>query len=214
MRLLVVTAVDAERDAIAAALPSGASVSVIAGGVGPAAAAAGTSAALAPGGVDLVLSAGIGGGFAPLVPGDIAVASAIVFADLGAESGDGFIPVSELGFGGERYDVPARLAVELADVTGGHLGTVLTVATVTGSAGRAATLAGRFTDAVAEGMEGAGVAAAATRHGVAFGEVRAISNAVGPRDRGAWQIPTALAALARALAAIAGAQTTAGQSTS
>ncbi|HEV7205911.1 MAG TPA: futalosine hydrolase [Jatrophihabitans sp.] len=206
MRLLVVTAVDAERDAVVAGLPAGATVSVIAGGVGPAAAAASAAAALAGGGFDLALSAGIGGGFAPLVPGDIAVASAIVFADLGAESDGGFVPVSELGFGGERYDVPARLAVELTDRTGGHLGTVLTVATVTGSAERASALAGRFPDAVAEGMEGAGVAAAARLHDVAFGEVRAISNAVGPRDRAAWEIPAALAALARAVAAIVGAE--------
>ena len=46
-------------------------------------------------------------------------------------------------------------------------------------------------------MEGAGVAAAAARHGVPFAEVRAISNLVGPRDRAAWRIPEALAALAR-----------------
>ena len=40
------------------------------------------------------------------------------------------------------------------------------------------------------------------RAGVAFGEVRAISNLVGPRDRDAWDIPLALRALAGALAAI------------
>lgn len=214
MRLLIVTAVESERDAVSAALPSGAPVSVIAGGVGPAAAAASTSAALASGDVDVVLCAGIGGGFAPLVPGDIAVAAAIVFADLGAESDDGFLPVSDLGFGGERYDVAPKLAIELADRTGGHLGTVLTVATVTGSAARASTLAGRFPDATAEGMEGAGVAAAAALHCVAFGEVRAISNAVGPRDRAAWKIPEALAALAAAVAAIAAGESAEAGSTS
>lgn len=209
MRLLVITAVDAERDAVLGAIPSGAAVTVLAGGVGPAAAAASTSAALAGGGADLVLCAGIGGGFAPLAPGEVAVASSIVFADLGAESADGFVPVSELGFGGERYEVAPKLAVELADRTGGHLGTVLTVATATGTASRARVFAGRFPDAVAEGMEGAGVAAAARRHGVAFGEVRAISNAVGPRDRAAWRIPEALAALGTALAAIASGESSA-----
>lgn len=135
----------------------------------------------------------------PLAQGDIAVAAAIVFADLGAESPDGFLPVSELGFGTERYDVEAKLAVELADRTGGHLGTVLTVATVTGTAARASALADRFPDAVAEAMEGAGVAAAAARHGVPFGEIRAVSNPVGPRDRSAWQLPAAMAALGRAI---------------
>lgn len=218
--LLVVVAVEAERAAIAALLPdcatlgrvrrprvaqSGpeAGVDVIVGGVGPAAAAAATSAALARGAYDLVLSAGIGGGFAPLAPGAIAVASAIVFADLGAETAAGFVPISALGFGTDTYAVVPQLAIELADRTGGHLGTILTVATVTGSALTADRLTARIPDAVAEGMEGAGVAAAATVHGVRFGEIRAISNGVGPRDRDAWQVPAALAALARAVASVA-----------
>lgn len=203
MNILVVVSVEAERAAIAAQLPAGSGVELLVGGVGPAAAAAATSAALATApGTELVLCAGIGGGFAPLAVGDLAVASGIVFADLGAETADGFVPASELGFG-ERYDVAAKLGVELAERTGGHLGTILTVATVTGTAVTAARLAGRFPDAVAEGMEGAGVAAAASRHGVAFGELRAVSNAVGPRDRDSWQIPPALAVLGRAVAAVA-----------
>jgi futalosine hydrolase len=53
-------------------------------------------------------------------------------------------------------------------------------------------------------MEGAGVAAAAAVHGVPFGEIRAVSNLVGPRDRDAWQIPLALQSLGRAVAAITG----------
>lgn len=202
-RLLVVTAVEAERAAVADALPADSSdATLLVGGVGTASAAAATSAALASGGFDLVLAAGIGGGFAPLAPGEIAVASAVVFADLGAETADGFVPVSELGFGGERYDVDPQLAIELADVTGGRLGTVLTVATVTGTAATAANLIARHPDAVAEAMEGAGVAAAAVRHGVRFAELRAISNVVGPRDRDAWRIPDALAALGGAVSAV------------
>ncbi len=196
----MVCAVPAERAAIDAA---GAKADVLVAGVGPANSAAATSRALCAGRYDLVLCAGIGGGFVPLGPGDIAVASAIVFADLGAETPAGFVPVSELGFGHERYEIAAQLSVELADRTGGQLGTVLTVATVTGTAATAATLVGRYPDAVAEGMEGAGVAAAAQLCGVPFAEVRAISNLVGPRDRDAWQIPLALESLGRAVAAVA-----------
>ena len=199
MKLLVVCAVEAEREAIAA---SSRGVDVLVSGVGPAAAAAATSRELATAGYDLVLCAGIGGGFAPLAAGDVAVAGAIVFADLGAESPDGFLPVSELGFGNEAYAVDPSLAVQLAHRTGGHLGTVLTVATVTGTAASAATLVRRFPDAVAEGMEGAGVAAAAALHGVPAAEVRAVSNPVGPRDRAGWQITLALESLARAVAAV------------
>ena len=204
MRILVVTAVEAERAAVVTALPAGADVEVIAGGFGPASSAAATAYALADAPVEpeLVVSAGVGGGFAPLEPGDIAVAAGIVFADLGAETPDGFASAGQLGFGGDRYDVAPALAVQLVDRTRGHLGTVLTVATVTGSAARADALLERFPDAVAEGMEGAGVAAAAVRRGVPFAEIRAISNVVGPRDRGSWQLAEALAALGPAIANI------------
>jgi futalosine hydrolase len=192
VKTLVVTAVAAERDAIGAALPAVDDVSVVVGGVGPAAAAACTARSLDD--VDLVLCAGIGGGFAPLGPGDVAVAADIVFADLGADSPS--------GFGDEHHPVAPKLAVELVDRAGGHLGSVLTVATVTGTAARRDALQERFPDAVAEGMEGAGVATAAGAVGVPFGEIRAISNAVGPRDRDAWQVPLALASLGRAVAAV------------
>lgn len=197
----MVCAVEAERRCV---LDAGVRADVVVGGVGPAAAAAATSRALSDRAYDLVLCAGIGGGFASLGPGEVAVAAAIVFADLGAETADGFVPVSDLGFGSERYDVEPRLAVELADRTGGHLGTVLTVATATGTAGTAGALGRRFPDAVAEGMEGAGVAAAALLHGVPAAELRAISNPVGPRDRAVWEIPRALQSLGRAVAAVTG----------
>jgi futalosine hydrolase len=197
VNVLVVCAVEAER---AAVLGAGARAEVVIGGVGPAEAAAATAERLA--GVDLVLCAGIGGGFAPRVEGDVAVASSIVFADLGAETADGFVPVSALGFGADRYTVAPDLAVDLTDRAGGHLGTIVTVATVTGTAATADELGRRFPDAVAEGMEGAGVAAAAARRGVPFGEIRAISNRVGPRDRDAWQIPLALERLGKAVAAV------------
>ncbi|CAO0837173.1 Futalosine hydrolase OS=Streptomyces microflavus OX=1919 GN=mqnB PE=3 SV=1 [Streptomyces microflavus] len=79
---------------------------VLAGGAGPAAAAAAAAFALAsatgsaPGPYGLVVSAGIGGGFAPAAPlGSLVVASDIVAADLGAETPDGFLPVTALGFG-------------------------------------------------------------------------------------------------------------------
>ena len=211
--LLVVVAVEAERAAIVSAWAdrgehcdrfgpdvASAAPSVLVGGVGPAAAAAATSAALARQPYELVVSAGIGGGFPPLTLGDIAVAAEIAFADLGVLTETGFAP---LGFGTEHYQVAPRLAIELADATGGHLGSILTVATVTGTAATAAALIERHPDAVAEAMEGAGVAAAATLHGVAFGEIRAVSNLVGPRDRGSWRIPEALGSLGRAVTDLA-----------
>jgi futalosine hydrolase len=52
-------------------------------------------------------------------------------------------------------------------------------------------------------MEGFGVATAATQAGIGFAELRAISNPVGPRDRDAWRIGDALAALTTAASGLA-----------
>jgi futalosine hydrolase len=230
VRLLVVTAVAAERDAILAALTGAAGageltgspasvlggepvlvgggwrVHVVAGGAGPAEAAAATVDALrAVGDAELVISAGIAGGFAsaPSVGlGHVAVASSVAFADLGAQTAAGFESATELGFGRDRYDVDPAIAALLEARTHATVGQILTVASVTGTGARAAELRARHPDAVAEAMEGAGVAAGAARVGVPFAEVRAISNIVGPRDRAAWQIGPALDALGRAFVAL------------
>ena len=57
--------------------------------------------------------------------------------------------------------------------------------------------------AIAEAMEGYGAARAATDAGLPFAELRTISNTIGPRDRDAWRIPDALAALTKAARALA-----------
>ncbi|QNE75779.1 futalosine hydrolase [Streptomyces finlayi] len=221
MRVLVVTAVPVERDAVTRAFGDGpprphfvrgaeihraGGFDVLAGGAGPAAAAASAAFALAAAPVPyrLVVSAGIGGGFAPAAPvGSLVVASGIVAADLGAETAEGFVPVTGLGFGRDRYLPPRSLVREVVSATGAVSGKVLTVSTVTGSAARAAALLTAHPSAVAEAMEGFGVAEAAERFGVPVLELRAVSNAVGPRDRAAWRIGEALSVLTEAFGKIA-----------
>lgn len=176
-------------------------VTVLTAGVGPAAAASATAIALAAERHPLVLSAGIAGGFAPHAPiGAVVAADAIVAADLGAQTPEGFRDVAELGFGTTVHTPPPGAVALLAEATAAAVGPVLTVSTVTGSAARAAELTERHPDAVAEAMEGFGVAEAAARFGVPALELRTVSNAVGPRDRAAWRIGEALAALERAFA--------------
>ncbi|MGV9556722.1 futalosine hydrolase [Streptomyces sp. NPDC003522] len=225
VRVLVATAVPAERDAVARAFPeparevrlpgvpalhrAGAGRDLLAAGVGPALAAASTAtaltaAALAGTPYGLVVSAGIAGGFAPGAPlGSLVVADEITAADLGAETAEGFLPVTELGFGTVTHHPPADLVRQAANATGARTGTVLTVSTVTGTAARAAALRARHPRALAEAMEGFGVAEAAAAHGVPVLEVRAVSNPVGPRDRAAWRIGEALAALTTAFGKLA-----------
>ena len=81
----------------------------------------------------------------------------------------------------------ARLVTGRRVVTG----TVVTVATATGTEHRAATLTRRH-DPVGEAMEGYAVGVAATAYGVPAAEIRAVSNAVGRRDRSTWDVPAAL----------------------
>ncbi|MEV6115007.1 futalosine hydrolase [Streptomyces sp. NPDC052109] len=218
-RVLVATAVPVERDAVARAFPSAVSRTrlpgallcrtttgwdLLAAGVGPALAAAGTAGALTAAALegapyDLVVCAGIGGGFLPESPvGSLVVADAITVADLGAETADGFLPVTELGFGTVTHAPPESAVRAVSEATGARTGTILTVSTVTGTAARAAALRERHPGALAEGMEGFGVAEAAAAHGVPVLELRAVSNPVGPRDRAAWRIGDALTALTEA----------------
>lgn len=213
-RVLVVTAVAAERDAVERGLrclgrPSGPDITIAVIGVGPAAAAAGTARLLAlaelagqPYGV--VLCAGIAGGFAGRAAvGDLVVATASLAADLGAQDGENFHSLDELGFGATRAAVPAEVTSWLRSALPAALaGIILTVSSATGSSRRAAWLRSRYPEAVAEAMEGFGVATAAAGAGVAFGELRAVSNPVGPRDRATWRIPQALSALETAVATL------------
>ena len=211
-RILIITAVEAERAAFERGL-SGlpeelrAACSVSTGGVGAAAVAAATAAALtraqcegAP--YDVVVSAGIGGAFPKSARvGDVLVAERIIAADLGADSPEGFLSVEELGFGTAAYPALQLEQLKPESEAGSPLefelvrGDLLTVNTVTGTAERAAWLRERHPGAIGEAMEGYGVAAAAARFGLPVAEVRAVSNLVGPRDRSAWRIGEALAAL-------------------
>jgi futalosine hydrolase len=217
-RTLVVTAVEAERASVLAGLgPVGLSidpnapstrhsgVDVIAGGVGPAAAAAATAVTLAVAEVlgypyDRVISMGIGGALADRAAFvEIVVGTVSIAADLGAQSQDGFLSMTELGFGRNQIEANQVLVTDLIGSVGdAKFGAILTVATVTGRTERAAELAARHPSALIEAMEGYGVACAADVTHTPFAEVRTVSNAVGLRDRAAWRIPDALAALTKA----------------
>lgn len=200
-RVLIMTAVEAEREAVRRGIGTAPNIEVHLAGVGPASAAARTAALLAKASYDLVISAGIAGGFPGIANmGSIVVANTIIAADLGAETAEGFISVDKLGFGSSRA-VTERNWVERYVNTlnaAGHdaiAGDILTLSTVTGTAATAAELLEREPDAAAEAMEGFGVATAAREFGIAFQEIRTISNAIGPRDRSSWRLKEALTAL-------------------
>ncbi|MFG3553596.1 futalosine hydrolase [Micromonospora sp. NPDC047557] len=212
--LLVVTAVPAEADAVRAGLTD-ARVTVAPIGVGPAVAGAATARLLALAEAAgrpyrAVVSAGVAGGFTGRAAvGDTVLGTASIAADLGAESPDGFIGVDELGMppallgGGSVVPAdPGLLAALREALPSATTGPVLTVSTVTGTAASTDELRRRHPEAVAEAMEGYGVAVAAAQAGVPFVELRTISNPIGPRDRDAWRLREALTALTAAAPAL------------
>lgn len=206
--VLIMCAVAKEQEAVLQGLGEADGFDVRIAGVGPAAAAASTATYLAkmdrshP--YDLVISAGIGGGFPGIAGiGSIVIASQVLAADLGAESQEGFISVDKLGFGSSIVPVETTLSSRLfkriaAEGLSVHSGPVLTLSTVTGTLEMQLELSRRIPGAAAEAMEGYGVAIAASMHHLPFLEIRAISNPVGPRDREQWKIKDALQALTRA----------------
>ncbi|WP_421616986.1 futalosine hydrolase [Brevibacillus sp. TJ4] len=203
-RVLVVASVEAEREALLQGLAGDSRFEVVVGGVGPMAAAASTARHLAQEEYDLVVCAGICGGFAGVAEvGSLVVASEIICADLGAETAEGFLSLDELGFGSARVALDQTL---VSRVTAGMQqaglpvteAPVLTLSTVTGSAETAKELLARVPDAAAEAMEGYGVACAAQQQSLPVLEIRTVSNLIGPRDKSAWRIKEALQMLQRA----------------
>lgn len=203
-RILIMTAVDAERNAVLRGLghlPESLKPDILLAGVGPIAAAVNTAKALAAHPYELVISAGIGGGFPGIAGiGSLVVADQIIAADLGVETAEGFCRLEDLGFGLTQVPADLDLSCRLFErlrksALPAHQGPILTVSTASGTEKSAARLAARIPGAAAEAMEGFGVALAAQDFGVPILEIRAISNLVGPRNRADWKIKEALAVL-------------------
>jgi futalosine hydrolase len=203
--VIVATHLEAER------LPALPGVRVAVSGIGAVNAALATQAALLEVRPRLAVSVGIAGAYPwnDLDVGAVVASSRMVYANLGAEDGEDFLDLERLGFPllerpqpvFNAFDAPSA-ALEFARLAACNYGEVLTVETVTGSARTLERLRRTYPQALAEAMEGAGVAHAAARYGVPALEIRAISNPVLPRrDRTTWNIKAALEALNRALEA-------------
>lgn len=204
LKILIMTAVAAEQEAVLRGLNGDHRFDVVAGGVGQVLAAVSTTKALASTKYDFVISAGIGGGFKNNAEvGSIVVANEIVAADLGVETSEGFSRIEELGFGVSRFSIDMLVTNQLEEALLKiglivQQGPILTLSTVTGTEEKALELASRIPNAHVEAMEGFGVATAASQFQIPCLEIRAISNLVGPRDRSAWKIKEALEVLEKA----------------
>lgn len=174
---------------------AGKSVAVLETGVGPVNAAHALARAIDEAGA--VVSLGIGGAFpgAGLAVGGVACAATEEYADLGAESPEGFLDMEALGFpvAAGHYN---RLPLSLFPCADRR--PFVTNTTCTGTDATARALAARTGGAV-ESMEGAAIVHVALLHGKPVGEVRGISNLVGDRDRASWRLDAAARAAQEAL---------------
>jgi futalosine hydrolase len=173
-------------------------VDVLVTGVGMVATATWCARALSRARYDLALNLGVCGAFDRTLP--LGAAVHVVsdrIAELGAEDGDAFLTIHQLQLLGENEPpfvdgrlvnlsppaIPALTA--LPAVTG------ITVNTVHGREQSIACVAERFSPQV-ESMEGAAFMYACLVHQVTFAQVRAISNVVERRNRGAWKLSEAI----------------------
>jgi futalosine hydrolase len=198
--LLLVVATEAERPAEADGFE------VLVCGVGKTGAAAATAARLARGGVRGVVSFGVAGAYPEegLAVGDVVVATEVGVLDDGLETGERFVPFARAGMsvpGAGWLTCDPALVGDGRDVAEFRIvrGRIATVSTCAGSLRLAAERAA--TGALAEAMEGAAVAHAATLFGLPFGELRGISNLCGPRDDAAFELRLAVAHAQRVLTA-------------
>jgi len=216
---LVVTATRREADAVLRDLgPSQAGPSekyetrcaadllVVVSGIGMAEAAAATAHFLAQHDIAAVFSMGIAGG-SGIDVGGLAVGASVVRADTGIEEADGRLRTTREAIGmGDSTCLLAqenvkRILARLPQATVAH---VLTVATVTGTESRAVQVLSRCPTPgpAVEDMEAWGVVAATRPFDIPAFAIKAVSNAIGPRDRNAWDLEGALDTLSRGAAAL------------
>jgi len=215
VRVLVVVATEAEAGPFVAGLTrvgeagprvtryrgGGHDVDLLVTGVGMVATASWCSRLLASARFDLTLNLGVCGSFkTAIAPGSVVHVVSDRLGELGAEDGDRFLTIQQMGllrddefpFKDGRLvngsPPPNATLANLRAVDG------ITVSTVHGDEASIAAVSERFGPDV-ESMEGAAFMYCCLIHGVPFAQVRAVSNIVERRNRGAWKLPEAIAAL-------------------
>lgn len=135
---------------------------------------------------NLVVNFGIAGCFDRNIElGTVLNVTEDIFSELGAENGNEFLSITDLGFGDNRFKSKTDRKVGLPIAKG------LTVNCVTGSEKSIKSLVSRFSPTT-ESMEGAAVLYACRQQNVDCIQVRSISNYVEPRNKDNWKIGLAV----------------------
>jgi futalosine hydrolase len=154
---------------------------------------------------DLIIQAGIAGCLTDILPGEVMVVAEDEPADLGVWEEGEFKSIFDLRladadsfpFSGGRLVNPYLPLLELTSLEPVR---AITVNEITTAAERISWYQ-QNTDAVVESMEGAALHFVCLQSGVPFLQLRAISNAVGVRDKTKWEMGLALGRLNSALIA-------------
>lgn len=215
MRILIVTATDFEIAPLVAKLQytsescsrlktyahARGDIDVLTTGVGMVATATWCSRILTQNRYDMAMNFGLCGSFdRALQPGQVVHVVSDRIAELGAEDDEAFLTIQELKLvgdnefpfrGGQLVNVapPANATISRLPTAGG-----ITVNTVHGNEHSIAAVTRRFRPQV-ESMEGAAFMYACMIEGLAFAQVRAVSNIVEKRNREAWKITEAIRSL-------------------
>jgi futalosine hydrolase len=194
MRVLVVAATDGELASIdARSLPQSHSIARLITGVGMVATSVAVSRALARETYDVALNLGVCGAFDHAVRlGTVVHVVSDELSELGVEDGPVFVAARDMGLGGERLantHPPASATLRALPQVHG-----ITVNTVHGNDASIAAVRARLKPDV-ESMEGAAFMYACLAAGVPFAQIRAVSNHVERRNRAAWRLDDAIAAL-------------------
>jgi futalosine hydrolase len=178
-------------------------VDVLTTGVGMVATAAWCSHQLALTAYDLGLNFGVCGSFdRALAPGAVVQVVSDRIAELGAEDQDTFLTIQQLNLLGEdEFPLTGGRLVNRTPPSSSTLRGLpavsgITVNTVHGRESSIADVVQRFKPQV-ESMEGAAFMYSCLILGVAFAQVRAVSNVVEPRNRDTWRINEAIGNLGR-----------------
>jgi futalosine hydrolase len=212
VNILIVSATELELAPFAAALRAHQRhhVDILTTGVGMVATAAWCARTLGERRADVALNLGVCGSFDPaLSPGTVVHVVADRFPELGAEDGDAFLSIEDLGL--IRTD-PLKLEgptvinanPPVSSVLAGlPTATGMTVNTVHGNERSIAAVLERVGPnhphgPLVESMEGAAFMYACLMQGVPFAQVRAVSNRVERRARAAWKMDEAIGNLGKA----------------
>ncbi|MCX6271746.1 MAG: futalosine hydrolase [Bacteroidetes bacterium] len=202
-KVLLVVATEKEADVLNISKVKGLEVTKLVTGPGMMATAFELGKVFSKNSYDLAINMGIAGSFyKALYPGKVVEVTAEAVTDIGAEDGDSFLSVFDLGLA-DKNTAPYQNGVlvnpteytwnatkDLAKVKGG------TVNTIHGRDSSIRQVIQQFSPRI-ETMEGAAFFYACLKYNVPFIEIRSISNLIERRNKSVWKVDLALASLAK-----------------